>query len=49
MIVSAEPRKNLNAVVRAFRKLPEADLVVIGYAGGAGTMRNLPSNVRLAG
>lgn len=49
MIVSAEPRKNLNAVVRAFRKLPQADLVVIGYAGGTGTMRNLPPNVRLAG
>jgi glycosyltransferase involved in cell wall biosynthesis len=51
VIVSTEPRKNLNAVVRAFRKLPQADLVVIGYTGtgGANLMRNLPPNVRLAG
>jgi hypothetical protein len=33
VIVSAEPRKNLSALIRAFRKIPQADLVVIGYAG----------------
>ncbi|MBR1210103.1 glycosyltransferase family 1 protein [Bradyrhizobium sp. JYMT SZCCT0180] len=49
VIVSAEPRKNLNAVVRAFRKIPHADLVVIGYAGGTSLMRNPPPNVRFAG
>jgi glycosyltransferase involved in cell wall biosynthesis len=49
VIVSAEPRKNLNAVIRAFRKLPEADLVVIGYAGGIKFMRNAPPNVKFAG
>jgi glycosyltransferase involved in cell wall biosynthesis len=49
VIVSAEPRKNLNAVIRAFRKMPQADLVVIGYAGGASQMRNLPPNIRFAG
>jgi glycosyltransferase involved in cell wall biosynthesis len=49
MIVSAEPRKNLNAVVRAFRKMPHADLVVIGYAGGISLMRNPPANIRFAG
>ncbi|MFH1340393.1 MAG: glycosyltransferase family 1 protein [Pseudomonadota bacterium] len=49
VIVSAEPRKNLGAVIRAFRKIPEADLVVIGQAGGGYLMRNLPPNVRLAG
>jgi glycosyltransferase involved in cell wall biosynthesis len=49
VIVSAEPRKNLQAVIRAFRKLPEADLVVIGYAGGIKFMRNAPPNVKFAG
>ena len=49
VIVSAEPRKNLNALIRAFRKIPQADLVVIGYAGGASLMRNPPPNVRFAG
>jgi glycosyltransferase involved in cell wall biosynthesis len=49
IIVSAEPRKNLSAVIRAFRKMPQADLVVIGYAGGTNLMRNLPPNVRFAG
>jgi glycosyltransferase involved in cell wall biosynthesis len=49
VIVSAEPRKNLSAVIRAFRKLPQADLVVVGYAGGASAMRNAPPNVRFAG
>jgi len=49
VIVSAEPRKNVNAVIRAFRKMPQADLVVIGYAGGASRMRNLPPNIRFAG
>jgi glycosyltransferase involved in cell wall biosynthesis len=49
VIVSAEPRKNLNAVIRAFKKLPQADLVVIGYAGGAKFMRNVPPNVKFAG
>ena len=49
VIVSNEPRKNLSALIRAFRKIPEADLVVIGYAGSARSVRNLPPNVRYAG
>jgi glycosyltransferase involved in cell wall biosynthesis len=49
VIVSAEPRKNLDAVIRAFRKMPQADLVVIGYTGGANLARNLPPNVRFSG
>jgi glycosyltransferase involved in cell wall biosynthesis len=49
VIVSAEPRKNLNSVIRAFRNMPQADLVVIGYTGGANLMRNLPPNVRFSG
>ena len=49
VIVSAEPRKNLHGVIRAFRKLPDADLVVIGYAGGTKFMRNAPPNVKFAG
>jgi glycosyltransferase involved in cell wall biosynthesis len=49
IIVSAEPRKNLATVIRAFRKLPQAELVVIGYAGRAHLARNLPPNVRFAG
>jgi glycosyltransferase involved in cell wall biosynthesis len=49
IIVSAEPRKNLAMVIRAFRKLPQAELVVIGYTGGANLARNLPQNVRFAG
>ncbi|MBR0895378.1 glycosyltransferase family 4 protein [Bradyrhizobium tropiciagri] len=49
VIVSAEPRKNLAAVIRAFRKLPQADLVVIGYTGAPGLTRNAPSNVRFSG
>ncbi|XSC47412.1 glycosyltransferase [Bradyrhizobium sp. RDT10] len=49
VIVSAEPRKNLNAVIRAFRKMPQADLIVIGYAGGASRMASLPPNIRFAG
>jgi len=49
VIVSAEPRKNLNTVIRAFRKVPQADLVVIGYTGGANLARNLPPNVRFSG
>jgi glycosyltransferase involved in cell wall biosynthesis len=49
VIVSAEPRKNLAAVIRAFRKLPQADLIVIGYAGDAGLKRNAPPNVRFSG
>ena len=49
VIVSAEPRKNINAVIRAFRKMPQADLVVIGYAGSASRIRNLPPNIRFAG
>jgi glycosyltransferase involved in cell wall biosynthesis len=49
VIVSAEPRKNLNTVIRAFRKMPLADLVVIGYTGGANLARNLPPNVRFSG
>ncbi|WP_298243839.1 glycosyltransferase family 1 protein [uncultured Bradyrhizobium sp.] len=49
VIVSNEPRKNVATVVRAFRGVPQADLVVIGYAGEIGGMRNLPPNVRFAG
>ena len=49
VIVSNEPRKNLAAVIRAFRKLPQADLVVIGYAGGMSKTANLPKNVRFSG
>ena len=49
VIVSAEPRKNLAAVIRAFRKMPRADLVVIGYTGGTSLAKNLPPNVRLTG
>jgi|GEM_PF-2217516 len=49
MIVSAEPRKNLAAVIRAFRKLPQADLIVIGYTGDPKLSRNLPPNVRFSG
>jgi len=49
VIVSAEPRKNLASVIRAFRKMPQADLVVIGYAGTASRMRGLPPNIRFAG
>ncbi|CCD99777.1 glycosyltransferase family 1 protein [Bradyrhizobium sp. STM 3809] len=49
VIVSAEPRKNLEALTRAFRRLPQADLVVIGYAGKAQRAVGLPPNVRFAG
>jgi glycosyltransferase involved in cell wall biosynthesis len=49
VIVSAEPRKNLQAVIRAFKKLPEADLIVIGYAGSLKLVRNAPPNVKFAG
>ena len=49
VIVSAEPRKNLSTLVRAFRKMPQADLVVIGYTGGASLKRDLPQNIRFAG
>jgi glycosyltransferase involved in cell wall biosynthesis len=49
VIVSNEPRKNVATVVRAFRGVPQADLVVIGYAGEVGRMRNRPANVRFAG
>jgi glycosyltransferase involved in cell wall biosynthesis len=49
VIVSAEPRKNLAAVIRAFRKLPDADLIVIGYTGDSGLSRNLPPNVKFSG
>lgn len=49
VIVSNEPRKNVAAVIRAFRGVPQADLVVIGYAGEISRMRNLPQNVRFAG
>jgi glycosyltransferase involved in cell wall biosynthesis len=48
-IVSNEPRKNLALAIRAFRRMPQADLVVIGYAGATHRLRNLPGNVRLAG
>lgn len=49
VIVSNEPRKNLAAVIRAFRKLPQADLIVIGYAGNSRQKRGLPPNVRFSG
>lgn len=49
VIVSNEPRKNLAAAIRAFRTMPQADLVVIGYAGLAHRMKNLPPNIRFAG
>ncbi|WP_027530911.1 glycosyltransferase family 1 protein [Bradyrhizobium sp. WSM3983] len=49
VIVSNEPRKNIATVVRAFRNIPQADLVVIGYAGQISRMHNLPPNVRFAG
>ena len=49
VIVSNEPRKNLAAVIRAFRNIPQADLTVIGYAGTAHRARNLPQNIRFAG
>lgn len=49
VIVSAEPRKNLNGLVRAFRAMPDISLVVVGYAGGASRMRNVPPNVSFAG
>lgn len=49
VIVSAEPRKNLAAVIRAFRKLPQADLVVIGYTGDPSLTRHAPPNVRFSG
>ncbi|KJC55761.1 glycosyl transferase [Bradyrhizobium sp. LTSPM299] len=49
VIVSAEPRKNLAAVTRAFRKLPQADLIVIGYTGDPSLSRNLPPNVKFSG
>jgi glycosyltransferase involved in cell wall biosynthesis len=49
VIVSAEPRKNLSTLMRAFRKMPQADLIVIGYTGGASLKRDLPQNIRFAG
>jgi len=49
VIVSNEPRKNVASVIRAFRAMPQADLVVIGHAGLASQMRNLPPNIRFAG
>jgi len=45
----AQPAFVISAVIRAFRKMPQADLVVIGYAGGASRLRNLPPNIRFAG
>ncbi|TYM00019.1 glycosyltransferase family 4 protein [Bradyrhizobium rifense] len=49
VIVSNEPRKNVTTVIRAFRNIPQADLVVIGLAGQISKMRNLPPNIRFAG
>lgn len=49
VIVSNEPRKNVAAVVRAFRSVPQADLIVIGYAGEISRMSDLPPNVGFAG
>lgn len=49
VIVSNEPRKNVATVIRAFRNIPQADLVVIGYAGQISRMRNLPPNIRFVG
>lgn len=48
VIVSAEPRKNLATVIRAFRRLPQADLVVIGNSGTV-ALQALPPNIRCAG
>ncbi len=36
-------------MIRAFRKMPQAELNVIGYAGGASQIRGLPPNIRFAG
>lgn len=49
VIVSNEPRKNVATVIRAFRNIPQADLVVIGLAGQTSRIRNLPPNIRFAG
>jgi glycosyltransferase involved in cell wall biosynthesis len=49
VIVSNEPRKNVATVIRAFRNIPQADLVVIGLAGQINRIRNLPPNIRFAG
>jgi glycosyltransferase involved in cell wall biosynthesis len=49
VIVSAEPRKNLDALIRAFRKIPQADLAVIGSTGGLNLTRNMPRNIRFTG
>lgn len=49
VIVSNELRKNVATVIRAFRNIPQADLVVIGLAGQINRMRNLPPNIRFAG
>jgi glycosyltransferase involved in cell wall biosynthesis len=49
VIVSNEPRKNVATVIRAFRNIPQADLVVIGYAGHISRMRNHQQNIRFAG
>lgn len=49
IIVSNEPRKNIATVIRAFRSVPQADLVVIGHAGEISRTRNLPQNVRFTG
>jgi glycosyltransferase involved in cell wall biosynthesis len=49
VIVSYEYRKNLPALVRAFARLPAADLVIIGSLGGASIIRRLPENVTFTG
>lgn len=49
VIVSAEPRKNLAGVIRAFGRMPHADLIVIGIADGASRKLAATPNVRFAG
>lgn len=49
VIVSNEYRKNIETLVRAFAHVPEADLVVIGRAGGLSSMRRITRNVTFAG
>lgn len=49
VIVSNEYRKNIATVTQAFALVPEADLVVIGRAGGLSTMSRITPNVTFAG
>ncbi|WP_158814849.1 glycosyltransferase family 1 protein [Methylocapsa sp. S129] len=49
VIVSYEYRKNLPTLIRAFAKLPQAQLVIIGSLGRASIVRRLPENVTYTG